>query len=309
MTNIAGGVNITSLVANTTTTSSNADSVNSDAQFSSILAFLEEPATSSAPGRMTDAQVSSMLANNPSATPQQIYDYMKQSGIDINQLSRVTGNSVSTLANTAISSGITDNMLAQIGYSSPAWTSPFQANEYNSYTILGNATASGPTRITDTQVKQWLADNPNADIPQIMGTAQQHGVTLDQISRVYGVIPDVLIQKAAQEGINVTAYTNSDLGWKSVATDSFTFAARLADVGPLQLPGLLDSAGITDAPSMTQMYGDTSESSPEGAIYWAYQILTPLSPVQRRSLQDTYYAWMNQQIQQNTNGISSVRMA
>lgn len=296
MTSLAGGVNILGLVANTGSNSSNSSSSSSGTSFSTVLN-----------SSVSDAQVSAALADNPGATPLEIYNLMKQSGVSIDQLSRVTGESVSTLEATANAAGITDAMLAQVGYaSSSSWTSPFQATQFDSYSLLGSATAPSATGATDDQVKQWLAQNPDADAAQVIGTAQQYGVTLDQLSRVYGVVPNVLIQAAEQQGANVTGYTDSDLGWKSVGMDPGTFASRLANVGPLQLPSLLQAAGITTTESMTQMYGQQSsggtQGGGEGAISGASQILNSLTPTQSRSLQDAYYAWANQQTQQNTDG-------
>lgn len=162
---LTGGVNITGLVASPTNNASNSGSVNTGTQFSSVLAST---------GGMTGEQASAALANNPNATPQQIYDFMKQSGVDISQLSRVSGKSISEIESTANSAGITDNMLAQIGYSP---------------SLVSDGITVGGTTYSSQQVKEFYANGGN-DVQ----FAEQHGITDP------GKIHDLVIQARAIAG-------------------------------------------------------------------------------------------------------------
>lgn len=201
MANIAGGVNIASLVLNTTTNSSNSSSGSSGSSFSSVLASA---------GGMTDDQVGAALENNPDASPLQIFNFMKQSGVDINQLSRVSGKSTSEIASIGNAAGLTNDMMAQIGYASSS----------SSWVTAAGGVSFGGQAYSPQQIKEFYANGGN-DVQ----FAQEHGVTdpgqihdLAVAARAIGGAPtgDAALQQVFDQYVASTPngkYANDFSGW------------------------------------------------------------------------------------------------
>lgn len=135
------------------------------------------------------------LANAPADVAKTQADYAKyQTGVQ--QYNAATKNNpLWSDANTGLMMnrlGITPEMMNQFGGVDLA-----KAQGLSEAAKLGQADSTVKGKVTDEQVKTWIAGNPGATPDQVYSVMQQWGVTADQVGKVMGIPATQVIKNNA----------------------------------------------------------------------------------------------------------------
>lgn len=208
---------------NTTTTST---------QFSDILSSsLDKSTADISPKKIgvSNDQIRDALANNPNATPQQIFAAMQHYGVSMERLSNVTGLSPDNLATKALEGGITSSQLESIGYKSmplsdtdsdlaayQAWaSSPESDNPFSSPAFQAKVRGElaqypeakpwyerigEPGNVSAQNIHDWFSA-PSIQIALV--TANVNGISSKMIDQAMNWASGTAAEKAQQNGVSL----------------------------------------------------------------------------------------------------------
>lgn len=143
----------------------------------------------------TDQQIRDALAQNPNASPTDIYNAMQKYGISLDQLSSATGQSASDLASLGMAGGLSMQQMQDVGYRpgtyAPGTPNTFGLNALGSpafQSAASGANSMGTTgAITAEDIKRQVeaAQRTGSDAG-VLTWANANGVSADMIDSAMG---------------------------------------------------------------------------------------------------------------------------